>query len=158
MGDFDVVASELESIAKHLRRAGEVELVRSLQTAMTRAVTSVKDDIRRNLKPALPDRYAETLGADLTIRVNSFSGADPHVSISGSPRAKQRKLRKLDDGFLAHPLFGDREHWRTNTPENTKGMRAKFFSGPAEAAAPRVRQAVINALDDVTARAVSKGA
>lgn len=152
MGDFDVVASELGSIARHLRLAGQQDLVKSLQTAMTRAVTPVKDDIRRNLKPALPDRYAETLDGDLAIRVNSVSGADPHVSVMASPRLKARKLKHLDAGLLTHPVYGNREVWRT------QDVQPGWFTGPAEAAAPKVREAIIAALDDVAAKAVTKGA
>lgn len=153
MADFGIAASELESIARHLRRAGEVELVRSLQKAMTRAVTPVKDDIRRNLRPALPDRYADTLNADLSIKTRSFTGGNPQVLVTASTRSeKKRKLRKLDAGLLTHPLFGDREHWYT------QDVQPGWFRRPCEAAVPRVREEILRALDDVATQAASKGA
>lgn len=150
MGDLSMTASELESIARHLRRAGETELARELQKAMGHAVTPVKDKIRANLKPALPDRYAATLAADLTLRVSSVSGANPHVSVIGSPKVKQRKLRQLDAGTLLHPLWGDREHWYRQE------VQRGWFTSPCEAAGPQVRREIEAALDDVSAKAAMR--
>jgi hypothetical protein len=79
------------------------------------------------------------------------------VSITGTPLAKARKLRNLDEGRLTHPLWGDREHWHTQTG-TAQGVTPGWFSGPAEAATPRVRAAIERALDDVAERATSKGA
>jgi hypothetical protein len=145
-------ASELASIARHLRAAGDTELLRELQKAMTDAVGPVKEAIRANLVPSLPNRYAGTLDADLTIRANSYSGANPGVTLTGFTRGtKKRKLRRLDTGILTHPLFGDREHWYDQP------VTPGWFTRPAEDDAPRVREAIIRALDDVAAQAASKG-
>jgi hypothetical protein len=154
MADFGIAASELESIARHLRLAGDTELVRKLQKAMTDAVGPVKDEIRANLKPTLPDRYAETLDADLTIRASSAAGTAPHVSVTANTRSKKRKLRRLDAGLLTHPLFGDREHWYT---QGIPSVRPGWFTRPAEAAVPRVREKILAALDDVATQAARKG-
>jgi hypothetical protein len=151
-------ASELESIARHLRRAGEGELARELTKAMRRAVDPVRDEIRAGLKPKLPDRYAETLDADLRLGISVRTGErNPGVSVTGSPVVKARKLRNLDAGRLTHPLFGDREHWFTQVG-TAQGVTPGWFSGPAEAATPRVRAAIEQALEDVAVRATSKGA
>jgi hypothetical protein len=151
-------ASELESIARHLRRAGEFELVRELTAAMRRAVDPVRDEIRAGLKPKLPDRYAEALDADLRLGISVRTNErNPGVSITGTPLAKARKLRNLDAGRLTHPVFGDREVWRTQDG-TAKGVTPGWFSGPAEAATPRVRAAIEQALEDVAVRATSRGA
>ena len=150
-------ASELESIARHLRRAGEGELVRELTAAMRRAVDPVRDEIRAGLKPKLPDRYAETLDADLRLGISVRTNErNPGVSITGTPLLKARKLRNLDAGRLTHPGPGnDREHWYT---QELPSVEPGWFTGPAEAATPRVRAGIEQALEDVAARATSKGA
>lgn len=158
MASLDVAASELESIARHLRRAGETDLVRELTRAMRDAVDPVRDEIRAGLKPKLPDRYAEALDADLRLGISVRTNErNPGVSITGTPLGKARKLRNLDEGRLTHPLWGDREYWRTQTG-TADGVTPGWFSGPAAAAAPRVRAAIERALDDVAERATSRGA
>jgi hypothetical protein len=158
MAGLAEAASELESIARHLRRAGEFELVRELTSAMRRAVDPVRDEIRAGLKPRLPDRYAEVLDADLRLGISVRANErNPGVSITGTALAKARKLRNLDAGRLTHPVFGDREVWRTQAG-TAQGVTPGWFSGPAEAAAPRVRAAIEQALEDVAVKAVSKGA
>jgi hypothetical protein len=152
-------ASELESIARHLRRAGETELVRELTRAMRDAVGSVPDDIRAGLKPKLPDRYAAALDADVRIGISVRTNErNPGVSITGTPLAKARKLRNLDAGRLTHPGPGnDREHWYTQTG-TAEGVTPGWFTGPAEAATPQVRAGIERALEDVSNRATSRGA
>jgi hypothetical protein len=151
-------ASELESIARHLRRAGDGELVRELTRGMRDAVGSVPDDIRAGLRPKLPDVYAAALDADLRIGISVRTNErNPGVSITGTPLAKARKLRNLDEGRLTHPVYGNREVWRTQVG-TAQGVEPGWFSGPAEAAAPRVRAAIERALEDVAGKATGKGA
>ena len=146
-------ASELESIARHLRLAGDGDLARDLTAAMRRAADPVRDQIRAGLRPHLPDRYAATLDADLRLGISVRTGdRNPGVSVTGQARSGGRKLRRLDGGLLTHPLWGDREHWYTQHVE------AGWFTGPAQDAAPQVRAELERALEDVAARAASKGA
>jgi hypothetical protein len=155
-------ATELEALAFRLRRAGETELLAEITKAMRDAAVPVPDEIRAGLKPHLPDRYAETLDADLRLGVSvRTAGSDPGVSVTGTTllgtgrggvRAggKARKLRDLDAGRLTHPVYGNREVWRTQEVE------PGWFTGPAEAAGPRVRDGIERALEDVAAKAASK--
>jgi hypothetical protein len=147
-------ASELESISRHLRRIGEAELVRDLQKAIRDGVSPVQKAIRSGLGDHMPDRYAAELNADLALTTSVRAGdKNPGVSLFGKARGKARKLRNLDAGRLTHPVYGNREVWRTQTD----GVTAGFFTGPCEKAAPQVRQAIIAALNDVSERAVRKG-
>jgi hypothetical protein len=154
MPGMSETASELESIARHLRRAGQQDLVRSLEKAIRGAASPVRDDIRAQLADHMPEAYAAELNADLALTVSvRTADRNPGVTLNGKAREKARKLRTLDAGVLWHPVYGNREHWRPQTDGVTKG----FFTGPAEKAAPRVRQAIEQALNDVAARAVAKG-
>lgn len=156
------LASELEAIAFRLRRAGEQDLGRELTRAMRRGVEPVPGLIRAGLKPHLPDRYAETLDADLDIRTitrnSGGSDADAVVSVYAQTRSgKNRKFKRLESGFITHPLFGDREHWYTQEGPG-HGMEPGWFTGPCEAAGPQVRDALETALRDVADKASGKGA
>jgi hypothetical protein len=153
------LASELEAIAFRLRRAGEQDLPRELNAAMRRAVDPVPDLIRADLKPRLPDRYAETLDEDLDIRTitrNSGSADTEAVVLvyAQSRSGKNRKFKRLNDGLLTHPGPGnDREHWYTQEGAG-EGVEPGWFTGPCEASGPRVRAAIERALAGVADKAV----
>ena len=148
-------ATQLEALAFRLRRAGDTELLREVTRAMRDAVVPVQAEIRAGLDPHLPNRYAAVLDADLRLGTSVRSGdRDPGVSVTGQAIGKTRKLRYLDEGRLTHPLFGDREHWYT---QELPSVEPGWFTGPAEAAGPRVRDGIERALADVADRAV-KGA
>ena len=145
-------AAELEALAFRLRRAGDTELLREVTKAMRDAVDPVQDQIREGLRPHLPDAYAAVLNADLRFGVSVCTGErDPGVAVTGQAAGKTRRLRSLDAGELHHPLWGDREHWYRQE------VQPGWFTGPAEAGGPRVREAIGKALEDVADRAV-KGA
>jgi hypothetical protein len=149
------MASELEAAAVRLRRAGQDDLARELTQAMRDAVAPVEYGIRVGLKPRLPDRYAVTLAADLDIKTITRSGSattDAVVSVYAQARTKARKLKRLDAGLLTHPLFGDREHWYTQEGL-AQGLLPGWFTDPCEAAGPRVRAELEQALKDVGAKA-----
>jgi len=149
------MASELEAAAVRLRRAGQDGLARELTAAMRRGVEPVPGQIRDGLRPHLPDRYAADLAAGMEIRTITRSGsaaADAVVSVYAKAAGKARKLKNLDEGRLTHPLFGDREHWYTQVGA-AQGVQPGWFTGPAEAAAPRVRAELEQALADVAAKA-----
>jgi hypothetical protein len=145
-------AAELEALAFRLRRAGDGDLLREVTRAMRDAVVPVQDEIRAGLKPHLPDPYAAALDADLRLGVNVRTNErDPGVAITGQATAKARKLRSLDAGEIHHPLWGDREHWYRQE------VQPGWFTGPAEAGGPRVREAIGKALEDVADKAVKGG-
>ena len=48
-------------------------------------------------------------------------------------------------------MFGDREVWRT---QREPSVQPGWFTGPAEAAGPRVRAGIERALEDVSNKAV----
>ena len=147
-------AAELEALAFRLRRAGDTDLLRELTAAMRRGAESAEGPVRADLKPRLPDRYAATLDADLRIGTNvRTSDRDPGVTLTGKS-GQGRKLRNLDAGRLTHPVYGNREVWRS---QEEPSVQPGWFTGPAADAAPRIRRELEQALEDVAAKAV-KGA
>ena len=150
------MASELEAIAFRLRRAGEEDLARELNTAMRGAADPVPGRIRAGLKPKLPDAYAAVLDADLFMRVSArnsgSANANAAVTITATTRgtAERRRIRRLDQGILAHPLWGNRKHWRY---QGEPSVQPGWFTRTAQDAGPDVRMALEQALRDVAAKA-----
>ena len=149
------MASELEAAAFRLRRAGQEDLARELTAAMRRGAEPVPGRIRADLKPRLPDRYAEVLDADLDIRTSARNaGGNAAVTVTGTTRSgKRRRFRRLDSGVLEHPLWGHRKHWRK---QGEPSVQPGWFTGPASDAAPQVRAELERALGDVAAKAAGK--
>ena len=145
-------AAELEALAFRLRRAGDGELLQAVTKAMRDGVVPVQAEIRAGLVPHLPNRYAAALDADVRIGTSvRTAGGDPGVSVTGQS-GRARKLRDLDAGRLTHPLFGERKHWYT---QEEPSVQPGWFTGPAEAAGPRVRAGIERALADVADKAAN---
>jgi hypothetical protein len=154
------LASELEAIAFRLRRAGDENLARELTAGMRRGVEPVPGLIRAGLDSHLPNRYAGTLDADLDIRViaRNSGGADADAAVSVYAQTlsgKRRQLRRLDAGLLRHPVYGNREVWRTQEggAGTGPGMHSGWFTSPCEDAGPRVAAGLERALRDVADKA-----
>ena len=156
-GTLDDLAGQLNAVAVRLREIGEQGLVGELQRAIGSAVAPLPGRIRAGLPAYLPNRYAETLDADLSVSRRTFLGAageEARVTVYASPRAKKRKLRQSDAGYLWHPLFGDRKHWYVNEAPG-HGMVRGWFDAPVQESVPEIRQAVERAMDDIVAKAVA---
>lgn len=151
MPGVDELAFSLSAVAARLRETGDGGLARELQKAIGDAAAPVGDEIRRGLRPHLPDRYADALDADLKIsRSSSLSGDEARVTVLASADGiKRRKLAQSDAGILKHPLFGDRDRWFAQP------VTPGWFSDPVEEAVPRVRDAIEAALDVITEKAVN---
>lgn len=148
MATVDALADDLAALARSLRDAGDEGLRREVTSAIRRAAGTIPPAIRAGMADRHPRRYFDgTLRADTQIGVRVQAGTSGTVSVyartRGTPR-HQRKLRRLDEGFLTHPLFGDRDHqWYT------QAVTPGWFTQPAGDAQPRVRREIEDALDRV---------
>ena len=151
---------DLLALSARLRQMGTEGrgLKRELQKALNDAAQPLAEKIASadHLRPYMPDRYADILAVDLTVRARQFFSAEPRVSLSAKAvREKRRKVRWLDQGFINHPVFaeGERATWRWSNGQ-TGGMRPGFFSDPCEEAVPGFREKVLQAMSE-TARKIT---
>jgi hypothetical protein len=150
-------AAEFRALAQRLKDAGERGLRRELTNAIRDAVKPLKGEILdpEHLKPYMPDNYVPALLRDLRVTTFSRAGLDAGVSIRAearTPRGNYRQVVKLEEGSIRHPVFGNREVWRTQF----RGMRPGFFSGPVREHGPRISDAIVAAGHDV-AQKITKG-
>jgi hypothetical protein len=139
-------AADFAALSRRLKDAGETGLRRELYKAIGDAARPLAREIGRDehLRPYMPNRYAAVLASDLAVTVSRLAGRNPGVSIRAKGRVKGRKVQQLDKGVIQHPLFGDRERWYFQL----RGMRAGFFTDPARASAPQVRDAIVAAMHE----------
>lgn len=148
-------ARQFADLAVVLRQVGQDGLRRELFKAIGDAAKPLAREIKStaHLDPYMPNRYAGVLGPGLRVQTFKRTGLSPGVTIHATaPTAGRggRKIAQLNDGLLSHPLFGDRKFWfRQGAPSVEPG----FFTDPCEAAAPRVRDAIIAAVERVLEKA-----
>ena len=154
--------ADLSRLAARLREAGDggKGLRRELIKAIEEAAKPLADKIGslEHLKPYLPDRYAAVLAGDLKVGVLKSLSGDPKVTIRAQAREHKRKVRRLDEGLLMHPVFaqGLRKTWTWLKEPQTAGMRPGFFADPCKESAPDVRDQLMRALHE-TARKIAGG-
>lgn len=152
MTDLAGAAAQFAELARNLTAVGEGELHRELYQAINDAVKPALDEVRGQLPDSMPNRYARTLAGDLRLSVSKQTGTDPGVRVVASGRAHARRLKRLEGGVLAHPVYGNRRNWVYQTSHVHPG----FFAGPLRDAAPRVREAIAAAVERVAAKAMGR--
>ena len=140
-GDFIVVgANQLDALAKRLKAAGESgkglrkELLKQLRATMKPLVKDVKDSAN-----TLPHRGG--LARQTAKRVSARTRATGRQA--GIQVVAKSTGWRLDSGRLRHPLFGNRGAWFQ------QDVRPGWFTHPLEAGAPKVREALVQAIDDI---------
>lgn len=143
-------AADFAALSRRLKDAGETGLRRNLYKAIDDAARPLAREIGResHLRPYMPNRYAAVLASDLAVTVSKLTGRNPGVSVRAKGRVKARHVQRLDKGIIEHPLFGNREHWYYQL----RGMRAGFFTDPARASAPDVRDAIVAAMHETASK------
>lgn len=151
-------AGELRATARSLRDAGDVDLSRQMGRRITEAARPVLDEVRTTLGEYMPHRYADVLTTDLRLSTSRrlLNRAGARITLLATSRgSKKRKLRRLDEGVLEHPLFGDREHWYSQVAP-FGGMRAGFFTDAARREAPAIRKKIVEAMNDTADEAARR--
>jgi hypothetical protein len=155
---MEAAAREFADLAKNLRAVGEEDLRRELLRAVDDAARPLGEAIGNvaHLRDYMPDRYADVLARDLRVSTHKTTGGtDPGVTILvRAPTVGRggRKVRQRNTGLITHPLFGDKEHWFTQTA----GMRAGFADDPVSRAAPAVRDRIEEAVKRITEQATGR--
>lgn len=147
---------KLRVLSAQLRAAGTEGqgLRRELYKAVNAAARPLAKEIGSpaNLRPYMPDPYADLLATDITVGATKSTGKNPGVAIRAKGRRHARKLKRLnDDGILSHPVFGDRKRW----VDQTSHVKPGFFTDPCEKAAPDIRDQVSGAMAEISKRLTS---
>ena len=151
MAGLTAGASEFAALSRRLKDAGEDGLRKELYKAIRAAGEPITREIRDvlHLRPYMPDRHADVLAADIAVSMfQRGSIRSPGVTIAARGRLKRRKVVRLNEGFLTHPLYGNREHWFTQTD----GMKPGFFNDPCNRSGPQVRDKILAAMHDVASK------
>lgn len=152
---------QLAGISARLKEAAEGGLARRLSQGIGRAVEPIEQEVRDGLRSHMPDPYADVINAELKISRRTFQDPDgARVTVYAQTTGiGKRKIARLDNGILWHPTFGrfprrdPRNRWFEMTEPHVK---PGWWSDVTDKAAPRVRQEIVDALNDVTERLVRR--
>ena len=127
---------DLDDKAKVLMREA-TRLQRRVSQANGRAAQRSYKPVLIGMVPTfIPSGYAHALANDLRVTTSTrFTGIAPGVTVTvtaptGGPRG--REVKRLEDGRLSHPLFGNKKFWYRQRV--TRG----FASVPLKAVKPQI--------------------
>lgn len=151
-------AHQLDALAKRLKYAGDVDLLKELRGALRKADKPLEADVKAGMPAYLPDRYAAILAKATKFR-NSVRTTGRTVSVTMVVTAKgvshERQIRTLDNpGLLRHPVFarGRRSSWTWAKQHVRPGLVSDKFEDHKD----RIRRDVLGAMDKVADK-ITKG-
>jgi hypothetical protein len=164
--DLVAGAQAFQILAAHLKETGEGGLRRELDNAIKKAAQPVAAQIGSlaNLGEHMPDHYAAVLDQNLRVTVRTRAGSGGGITIAASAplggTSRGRRVGRLNEGIIGHPVFGRRSktnprQW-ANWELQADSMKPGFFTGPARAGAPRIRNAVLGAMRDTAGKITRK--
>jgi hypothetical protein len=134
-------ADQLARLSKQLKEAGNKDLQRELSRAINQALKPLKTDLQASARTTLPRRggLAARVAASKFRTRRSRQGLRLQA-VSGD------SIQRIDKGAVRHPVFGNRGVWVIQR------VTAGWWTGPVEAAAPKVRQELELAMRQVAHR------
>jgi hypothetical protein len=142
----------LERAGRALRGADR-HFRREMYRGLNRAAKPLKHKINEAIPEYMPDRggYAATLQRTHSPRTKiKTGGRDPSIRLVSRTRGGRRDTAALEEGRLAHPVFGNRSVWRTTD------VRPGFFTTPILDEADAIRGEMLDAIEDVHRRIVAE--
>jgi hypothetical protein len=139
-------ADQLARLAKQLKEAGDKGLQAELGKAINRALKPVKADIKQSAATMLPKRgglAAKVAKSRITIRRRTGRTAGVRLVATNTI-----SLYHLDKGIIRHRKGGDIDAGKVQPTE------PGWMTKPAEAAAPKVRAELVQAMDDIAKKIV----
>jgi hypothetical protein len=143
-------AEKLVRLAKAISTAGDKELGRKLTKALQQADKPLKKSARQGALQILPYRggLAERVAKSrFTSRITK-SGSGAGLTITGTG---QDNLSRMDAGTVRHPVYGNRDQWVTQR------IAPGWFTNPLTLDAPKVREELDKAIDELSAELEAGG-
>lgn len=147
MSDFDVKGGDdVDALVRRIRTHADAKAIRrELFAGLNRATKSVREDMKASIAPSLPSRggLATLVMAKASLTTGAKAGKWAGVSIKA--RHKSYDLRRLNQGRLRHPVFGNRRVW----VQQTAGVNPGFLDEAFKKNRDDVARSVSRVLDEI---------
>lgn len=139
-------SQRLAMIARELRVAGERDVRLGMTRAMRAAAAPVRDEVRAAALRQLPKRGGLAAAQANSVRVSVLTGARTAGVYVRDTRVSSFQT---DQGYVRHPVFGDKKDWRQEELPQAAGWWTKTLS---ETSSRTVEVAIVAEMDRVVAR------
>lgn len=147
MADFEVRGSDdVDALVRRIRTHADAKAIRKdLYAGLNRVTKGVREDMKASIGPSLPSRggLAALVMAKVSLRTVAKGGRSASVSIKA--RHRDYDLKRLNQGRLRHPVFGNRSVW----VQQTEGVNPGFLDEPFEKSKPEVARGIQRVLSEI---------
>lgn len=147
MADFEVRGSDdVAALVKRIRSHGDAKAIRKeMNAGLNRATKEVREDMKASIAPSLPSRGG--LAALVAGRASLTTGAKGGKYAGVVIRARHRDydLRRLNEGRLRHPVYGNRRVW----VEQTEGINPGFLDEAFEKDKAHITREVLRVMSEI---------
>jgi hypothetical protein len=142
---------QLRTLAAAIKAAGGKEFGREVDRAMRRAARPLTRSARQGAMQVLPYRggLAERVARSRFTAAVRNRGASASLTIRGSGRYN---LNRMDEGTVRHPVYADTRKTRREWAWVNQRIRPGWFTDPLLLDAPKVRNELEDAMDDLGRR------
>lgn len=138
--------ADVDALVRRIRTHADAKALRKeLYAGLNRATKSVREDMKASIGPSLPSRggLAALVMAKASLTTSATSGRNAGVRIRG--RHRDYDLKRLNQGRLRHPVFGNRSVW----VQQTAGVIPGFLDEAFEKSKPEIARDVRRVLDEI---------
>lgn len=147
MADFEVRgADDVDDLVRRIRTHADAKALRKeLYAGLNRVTKGVRDDMKANIGPSLPSRggLAALVMAKVSLTTSAAAGRNAGVRIRA--RHRDYDLKRLNEGRLRHPVFGNRGAW----VQQTAGVNPGFLDEAFDKNKPEIARGVQRVLDEI---------
>lgn len=139
-------SDDVDALVSRIRTHADAKALRKeLYAGLNRVTKGVREDMKASIGPSLPSRggLAALVMAKASLTTGAVSGRNAGVRIRA--RHKSYDLKRLNEGRLRHPVFGNRGVW----VQQTAGVNPGFLDESFEKARPEIARGVKRVLDDI---------
>ena len=148
---IEQASHDLAVLADLFKQAGRGDLRRMLLARIRTAGKPTIAAVQARARATLPQGggFADLVAANVGVR-SSLAGSGAMVRVRrNKTRPTDRTLVQIDEtGTWRHPVYGNRDHWVEQSASGARG----YFTRTIDGKAPEFRGAVLQAMDDLTAR------
>lgn len=139
-------ADDVDALVRRIRMHADAKALRKeLYAGLNRVTKPVREDMKASIGPSLPSRggLAALVMAKASLTTSATSGRNAGVRIRA--RHKDYDLKRLNQGRLRHPVFGNRGVW----VQQTAGINPGFLDDSFEKQKPEIARGVLRVLDEI---------
>lgn len=146
-GDLEVRGSdEVDALVRRIRTHADAKAIRKdLNAGLNRVTKSVREDMKASIGPSLPSRggLAALVMSKASLTTAAVAGRSAGVRIKA--RHRSYDLKRLNEGRLRHPVYGNRGAW----VEQTAGITPGFLDESFEKSKPELARGISRVIDEI---------